>query len=519
MSSMLLVKSFQEVFKGNVSAKGKTLIDGVKKESGKMVSKNFLDKSPLSANDILAHLEGRDNIGMMPITEEGKVFFGVIDVDSYSENVNIYVKAIYRYGMPLLPFYSKSKGLHLYVFFKGEDPSPVVDLLNDIRCILGLPPNTEIFPKQRAAEQGATYSWISLPYFDADNPENPRKLIKSDLSLAPLGEALEKCKNSARTIKEYQDVLNKLPLHDAPPCLQSIYLKGETSARNEYLFSLAVYYKTINEDLFDRELLDANQKLLAPLEEEEVVNTIIKSHERKTYTYKCGSPPLCLLCNKNLCSKREHGCKGLSISSLSYEEFTQYKTDPPYYTWCVNGQELKFFKEADIINQSAFRELCVRHLHVLPQKLKDAHWTKIVNTALENIVVKDAEASEDISTGGVFRRHINSFFTERVHAETKAMIKAGGIYEDKELKRYVFRGTDLLEYLRQVKNFKAFTDVEVQTKLKDLGCIIGPYTISDGVIIKAYMMPIGLVDATYSDLEGLELDFKKYVEKEGDEKF
>ena len=38
---------------------------------------------------------------------------------------------------------------------------------------------------------------------------------------------------------------------------------------------------------------------------------------------------------------------------------------------------MKFYNEADIINQSKFRELCFRNIHKLPFRMKDEQWTKI----------------------------------------------------------------------------------------------------------------------------------------------
>lgn len=512
--SLLTVASFKSVFTGNYSVKGRTTTTE-KSSSGKLEGKSWLDKTSITNEDIVSHLDGRNSIGMSPIDENGLVGFGVIDIDDYTNIIDDYVRMVNTFNIPLNLFYSKSKGLHAYVFFKEPvRPNDAVDLLSRIRILLGLPKNTEIFPKQRSADKVSYGSWINLPYFAANDPNNPRKLIREDGTLAPVEEALTTCQANKRTIKEIEEALDLLPLADAPPCLQTIYLKQKTEYRNEYLFNLGIYYKAKYEDNFENELLEANKLLLDPVDPDEVERTCLKSLRKKDYHYKCGQPPLSLLCSKATCRDRKNGTEGDAISSLSFEEFIQYETDPPYYEWVINGQTLKFFKEADIINQYAFRELVFRKLHYLPPKISDAKWTRVVNNALSNIEVRTVEKESDVSTGGVWLKHVTEFFTTRVKAANKLQLKAGRTYRDEELKCYIFSGTAILEYIRS-KGFRSFSDVEIQARLKELGAVQVQYDITAGQAIKCWSIACDRIDLMSMDIEDISIDFYDTLQ-EGD---
>jgi hypothetical protein len=514
---MLSVASFKETFQGNYSVKGVTNTKA-KNNTGKLEATCYLDKSSITNEDIIAHLDGKRGLGMSPIDDKGEVHFGVIDIDTYTNVVEDYIRVVYTFNVPLTLFYSKSKGLHAYVFFSEPcQPTDVVDLLIKFRILLGLPKDTEIFPKQRSADKTSFGSWINLPYFAAADSDNCRKMIREDGTLAPLEEALSLCRNSAKTIRQYEELLNALPLADAPPCLQTIYMRQRTDFRNEYLFSLATYYKTKYEDNFEGELIEANNNLIEPIELDRLDKTVISSHQKKNYSYKCGSAPLNILCNKATCRERKVGITGENISSLNFEEFIQYETDPPYYEWVVNGVSLKFFKESDIINQSAFREACFRKLHKLPNKLSDPKWTRIVNDALANVVVKEVDKESDISTGGMWLKAISEFFSKRVPAANKSQLALGRSFKDEAMKCYIFNGATLLTHLRTQTNFKAYSDVEVQAKLKDLNAQQIPYDLENGKVLKLWSIPLSQLDLDSASLDEVSMDF--YDKLGEDEKY
>lgn len=513
--SILTIKRFKELFAGNMSYKGITRINHVPEENKKLEANSYLDKTPVTNNDIAEHLEGIQSIGLSPINEESLCSFGVIDVDDYSPRIKSRLGNIYRYSIPLIPFYSKSGGLHLYVFFKDPvKPDVLKDILDELKISIGLPMDTEVFPKQRSKDKSSFCSWINLPYFNADDRDNRRKLVFEDGTLACLPDMLDYCEERKTTIDQLRKKLEELPLYDAPPCLQSLYISGVDEYRNEFLFSAAVYCKNkYGEDSFEQELLELNSTFENPLTEQEIQNTIIKTMSKKTYSYKCGLPPLCNVCNKKICESRKYGKDSGQIPSLSFEEFHQYLTEPPYYEWIVNGEALRFYKEEDIINQTAFRTLCMRKLHKLPKKLPDAKWTSIVNSALENVILHDADIESSMTAGGIWYKYTCDFFTTRKLADSKTQIKLGRIYRDNERGLYVFRGTDYIEYMLNIKDFKSYTEAEMQNNLIDKGAKIIPYMLGDKEY-RLWAIPVSVIDTSQDSLDDVDID---YLEKEKDD--
>lgn len=488
---LIHISDFKSLFSGNTNGKGQSRVTEDRDENGKLKTESWVSKVPLSEDDYKLHLEGKIGLGISPINIRSKCTFGVIDIDTYSDQIKRYLDILTRFNFPLVPIYSKSGGLHLYIFFDDEvNAAEVIDLLQQYRKALGLPRDTEIFPKQKTIPADGLGNWINLPYFAAEDIDNKRKVIAVDGTLLSLEEGLEYCKKRRRSLEEYKLLLKELPLSDAPPCLQAIYLQRDTLYRNEYLFSLARYYKAKVGDNFEFELIEANNLLLRPVEVAEVERSIIRSHKKKDYSYKCGSPPISIICDKEECKKRQYGIGNDFISDLSYEEFIQYKSDPPWYEWIINGQSLQFYNESDIIFQQKFRELCFRKLHILPYKLKDSVWGNIVNNALKNIIIKEVDPEDDISTGRMFMEYISEFMTGRVMADNKEQIMINRVYDDEEKNAYIFKATALVEFLANVKNFRSYGNLEVQSRLKQMGGQPIRYYISQNLrCARVWMLP------------------------------
>src|SRR5690606_6621186 len=124
-----------------------------------------------------------------------------------------------------------------------------------------------------------------------------------------------------------------------------------------------------------------------------------------------------------------------------------------HYGWKINGSELKFYSEAEIIYQTKFRELAFRELHILPFKLKDETWTKIVNNALTNLQILTPEEGSDMSPGALFIEYLTEFLTKRAMAANRDQILVDRVYVDNEKKVYVFRSKNLINFLYFQKQF------------------------------------------------------------------
>jgi len=508
--SISTLTDFQMLFSGNINAYGVheyTYTKNKQKENGK----SFTKVQPVTDTLYADHLEGKKGLGIIPIIMN-TCRFSVLDVDIYNKDLNHFIRMIYRHSLPIVPFRTKSGGLHLYMFF--VEPIKAIrakQYMENIRTLLGLEHKTEIFPKQGTLGNGKIGSWINLPYYDAEKTK--QYLIKSDGDKCLLEEAILEINKKLQTEEMVIEFFKNVPLNDAPPCLQSIYLMESTDYRNNYLFSLAGYYKIKFGDDFEFKITEANSVLNEPLSIDEVSKTIISAHKRKDYSYKCNEDPICNLCNKNICKQRKYGIGGDEISQLSYEEFIQFTTDPPYYEWIINKKSLKFYSELDIIMQQKFRVLCFRELHILPNRLKDLNWTKIINRALENVIIKDIAIEDDISPGAMFKEYLTEFLEKRTLAKTKEQITIDRVYKDKKLKSYIFKPKNLLSFLIVQKQFRFYGTVQIQDKLKDMGGTPIRYFVNKKIRnIRVWLIPFtGLKKFVQEEekIEDYKIDFKE----------
>ena len=173
-------------------------------------------------------IEGHDlGIVAPPLGTDGKGIYGAIDVDIYNnpELLERVVKQIYSENLPLVPCYSKSGGLHLYLF--SNEPFEYYEIENALTYFnqkLNIKAK-EIFPKQKK-EPGKPGNGIALPYrstilkyknldekevrYKTDFNPNRNVLIKENLSLGTLEEfRVHAQKVKATWTKEYW---HKIPI-------------------------------------------------------------------------------------------------------------------------------------------------------------------------------------------------------------------------------------------------------------------------------------------------------------------
>ena len=504
-ASILAVQTFMDMFQGNTEAFGRFVPDRTKQTTEKVSGACSTVQGVITEASVVAHLEGKVGLGVIPVTKLGTCSFVVIDVDIYRKHYDT-ISIISKYSLPFVPFRSKSGGLHLYIFFLSPSPAiQAIEIASKFRRLLGLDKKTEIFPKQGALSRGSTGNWINLPYFDSDNTAR----YAMDYSGAPmsLDEALEAMRARRTSIEECKSIIEEMPLSDAPPCLQQLYIRGDTDQRNQYLFSLARYYKAKYGDDFPDKVLEANAQLIDPVEISEVQKTAIKSHTKKDYSYKCNEDPIKSICDKTECKLRKYGVGRDEVSELSYEELTQYITDPPYYTWKVNGKLLSFFSEDEIMNQQVFRRLCIRAIHKMPYRLNDNAWTTIVNTALDNMVTQDIKVEDDISPGALFHSYLVEYLTKRAMATKAEQVVYDKVWADSD-GYYYFKPQGFSLFLMQVKQFKYFSQTEVHQRLCSVGGGPASLAIEDGQNLRVWRIPqSSIIEGKTADIADAVLDF------------
>lgn len=464
------LRNFTNYFAGNDLAYGVTKVGEIK--DGKAESDSHLVHEQLTYAVMSEHLAGKKSIGVAPIMMDSRCNFGAIDIDNYQYNLEDIVRAIYDFKFPLFPCWSKSRKLHIYMFF--SEPLPAAEVRQILRWyadLFGCDKKTELFPKQDHVDPGAKFfSWINIPYFNAEDMKNWRKQVKRDMSLADLSEALEYIQTIRLTGEEHKERMNSFEYKDAPPCITSgILLKDiPQGSRNAWLFSCGVYLRLKDENCdLEEKLKDINASLHDPIPEDELEKTIIKSLNKHSYFYMCSSM---MRCDKTLCRHKEFGVDSKMSTGLDFGQLTQYMTDPPYYEWIVNGQRMTFWNEKEILAQGKFRELCLRQLHLVPRAVNDERWSKILTRACENIkVVNDDEIEGDFSPGATFYGLMAEFFDKKRQGSNMSTVFLGKVYLDEDAGEFVFTARAFTEFLMVKHGFTTFTPVEIQDRLKRRG--------------------------------------------------
>jgi hypothetical protein len=483
----LYLTEFQQIFEGNKQNYGQHKYKFTSKKGEKEAGESYTIKEKLlTQTQYKAHLDGKIGLGVIPINKKNQCKFAVIDIDIYSKNLSTYLEAIEKHNFPLVPFRSKSGGLHLYLFLsKYADVKNVRIYLEKMAILLGLDlliqkqlnRVLEIFPKQTKLAADNIGTWINLPYFNADNTQ--QYAIKNGKKLS-LGDALTYIKSKIISIYDIKAFLDNIPFFDGPPCLQTIYLLNplrKNSGRNNYLFSFGVYFKKQDEHFFEQKVLVINNELEAPLDENELEKTVLSSLRKKDYIYKCFDSPCVDFCNRTICKTRKFGIgkMGGYFSNIEFGKLYQIQTELPYYEWEVKAQSnsgafkrLSFRNEDEIIKQDVFLRLCFRELHTLPVKMKQVEWFKLVNQHLEEIEIIHVNKEDDISPYSIFRNYFIDFLTNRAMANNKDQILNKRVYFDKPYQEYYFRSFDLVEFFHQ-KNFRDFSTTEIHRELTRVG--------------------------------------------------
>ena len=167
-----MIKKFQEIFKGSdigfyLSDPNKVTI---KPNGGSRwaTEREFYQE----LNEALeGHITGtqRKGVVLSPINKDNKCRWGAVDIDGNiykddKEKIKI-IREINRLDLPIMPCFSKSKGLHLYVFFTDWiDASLAIKILKTLLHKLNLPQDTEIFPKQDKVNGKGIGNGIMLPF-------------------------------------------------------------------------------------------------------------------------------------------------------------------------------------------------------------------------------------------------------------------------------------------------------------------------------------------------------------------
>lgn len=468
MVSNIDEQRFSQIFKGKNNTYVKNNLPKEKPEKGVKTKTKITQVEGKVDRELLSHhLSGDFGVGVCPVNAEGKCYFGVLDIDYYKSKIKRVLSFIKEYQLPLLPFRSKSGGLHVYLMLaKSVSAKTMRETLNHISYYFSLDAiygkgKVEVFPKQDKAEGFG--SSITLPYFNCENPYT--YLLDLDGNKVDFKEALDYIQHHFTTIEAVKEALEHLPYNDAPPCIQRALLSaeigGEDTGRNNFLFSYAVYAKKKFGAGFEDYVHQINEAFEVPLEPA-IVDQTCNSVKDNEYVYKCKDIPCNGFCNKTECRKKEFGLgrdKG-HFTGVDYGQLFRYMTAEPYYIWKLRlqGQEqwkdVIFKDEGFLLDQKNFAKMCVRYLNQAPMQVSNNDWYAILNSVLPNI--QDVEVKQESDTSGLslLRNSFISYLSNKqARRDSPYQIKVGLCVRQMRngQAKYFFTHRGFSDYLRNQK--------------------------------------------------------------------
>ena len=496
MISNIEVKRFTQIFRGKTNTYVRNELPVEKPKAGQKIKTKITNNEGKVDEALLSnHLEGRFGVGICPVNSDGKCFFGVLDIDYYQSKIRRVLHFLREYQLPLLPFRSKSGGLHLYLILtKAVSAKTMRETLAQIVYYFSLDTiygktKVEIFPKQDKAEGFG--SSVTLPYFNAENPYT--YLMDLDGNPVEFQEAMAYIQNHMTTVDAVKNALSLLPFDDAPPCIQRILISeevgGEDTGRNNFLFSYAVYAKKKYHNGFEDFVREVNDNFEVPLEDS-VVSQVCESVRNNEYLYKCKDIPCTSFCNKTECRKREFGLgkdKG-HFMDIDFGQLYRYKTAEPYYIWelRLQGQEkwtkVVFKDEGYLLDQKNFAKMCMRYLNKAPYTVTNNDWCNTLNSVLPNII--DVEVKEETDTSGLSmlkNAFISYLSNKQARRDCPFQIRIGLCVRQTEngSTKYYFTHRGFSDYLRNQKI--TFDYSMLRETLKGFGAIEDTLTYFDAL--------------------------------------
>ena len=495
MITNVQAQRFLLLFMGKENTYVKNMLPKTRPEKGVKVKTSITNvRGKVNADLMLSHLNGEFGVGICPVTADGKCRTAVIDIDYYKGKIRKMLDIIRDYQLPLVPFRSKSGGLHCYLFLsRGVSAKIVRDTLNLIIKVFSLDKmygeeKVEVFPKQDKVTEEGFGNAVTLPYFNTEEPYT--YLLDLDGNEVPFEEALNQIQKRFTTIEAVREALENLPYNDAPPCLQRILLSGlvggEDTGRNNFLFSFALYAsKKYGLEGFASYVRELNNSFECPIEESAVESTIA-SIKSKEYSYRCKDIPCNGFCDKSLCKKREFGLgreKG-HFSDIEYGQLLRYKTAEPYYVWQLKLQgsegdfkNIVFRDEGELLDQKNFAKVCVRFLNFAPRQVQTNDWFGTLNKYLASVKDVEVRAESDTSALSMIRQmFIRYLSNKQARRDSPYQIHANlcvrQTYSDesgKPVAKFFFTHTGFAEYLRN--NKVNFDQSMLRETLKSFGAV------------------------------------------------
>lgn len=430
----------------------------------------------------IAHLSGKCvvkggkthayGLGVIPLDPQGNTVWGAIDIDAHSAETSIDIPAlvdkIHELGLPLLVAKTRRSGAHAYLFL--EEPTnaaTVKKLLIKWARDLGFE-GSETFPNQTEIKGSGSGYWLNMPYF-ATFEEETQKYCYHDGDRLSAKEFLDLAEYIKASPAEIENFL-KTDVSDAPPCLESLISSGISSNNGYYQAAVYLRKKHGKDGLGDR-LLDMWSKHGRdadpgnPFKSADIVKVANSVSRGKDFQYKCRETPMCDLCDKDACVRREFGIsvseKGiLNLGAYPvFQSVEKLNTKPPLWFLKVDNDLLELttsqFKRYDTVHSAAMEQLNPPKVY---PPMSQKQWLGIYGNLVNNnctIIDAPPEASSEGVIINSMWRFLSAYdkVKDPENLATREDILTGQpVLQKKDRRRIIcFRGIDLVNYLKNNK--------------------------------------------------------------------
>ena len=460
---------FHKRFAGLSRAHGHFRPEGPERErDGKQ--KGFTETIHAAITDELweGHLAGVYGIGIVPITDNGTVRWGAIDLDlDKSPDLFAIAKEVLRLELPLIPCRSKSGGVHLYLFMSEDAPATTVRTkLMEWTVALGFA-GVEVFPKQvRLAGPKDYGNWINMPYFNSAHDVGARYALRASGEKITATEFMDMADALALTVSELEGIGLPVDLNfgdllaDAPPCLQCIAGQGGAGDgnSNKMMFNLGVYCRKRFGDVWETQFDAYNaEPFINNARGHKEMSQLTRSINRKAYEYTCNEPPIAQACNRQICLTRKFGIGGGDDDpGVVFGSLIKIDTNPPTWIWDVDGSRIELATE-QLKDQGRFHTACIETLNKWPRPMKPQTWSALIRQKLDTVEV--IPAPPDASPEGTMWTHLQTYTTGRARAKSRDELlnDQPWIPSEADLKRYGDQVKEGRVYFRAA-HFKAFCE-------------------------------------------------------------
>lgn len=390
---MNLAEVFFELYAGLDRAYGKNQTSTLFDAKNKRKSKNHTIHQPYTVSLWDSHLKGVEGLGVIPITDDATCNWGAIDVDIYPLDLAELEQKVKTINIPAVVLRTKSGGAHITVYFKEMQAcKDVRNRMAELSHVLGLG-EREIYPKQvKLANSADVGNWLNMPYFNALGSGTERYAI-IDGKEATIDQFLAHVKTiRLESIDDLEIPITSTEMDDGPPCLQRIIeIKAGPGERNSVLFNMGVYVRLKHESDWEKYLEECNYKYLQPPLSHKEVGAMVKSLEKKNYTYTCNNVPISNHCNKEVCKNREFGISAFEHIDVGIivDSITKMTSEPPMWVLSLEGVRSEVETE-ELLDQNKFRRVCVNAINKIPGRMKADDWDKFIRTKLAEIEIIDA---------------------------------------------------------------------------------------------------------------------------------